>query len=107
MIRPMRATTIVALILGGLPLVVYPAVLVASFMGLAGHRTGNEAWWEIALANTFYLGTIAYPLLYIAGLIFALVMRKRERPRAGVVASVAPLAFLALLAIAAASVLEP
>jgi hypothetical protein len=105
MIRRMRAATIVALVLGGLPLIIYPAVLVASVMGLAGHRTGNEAWWEVALTNTFYLGTIAYPLLYVAGLVFALVMRKRGRPRAGVVASVAPLAFLALLALMAAATL--
>jgi hypothetical protein len=94
----MRAATITALVLGGLPLVAYPFVLVASVMGLAGHRTGNEVWWEVALANTFYLGTIAYPVVYGAGLVVALVMRKRERARAAFVAGVAPIAFLVLLA---------
>ena len=91
-------TIVARLVLGALPLLVYPGILVAGVMSLAGHRTGNEPALQMAIAQTFLWGTIAYPLVYFPCLVFALVMRKR-RERAALRASTIPFQFLALLAV--------
>jgi hypothetical protein len=41
-VHTMRGVMIVFLIFGALPLVAYPAAVIASVMGLAGHKTGDE-----------------------------------------------------------------
>jgi hypothetical protein len=48
------------------PLVIYPAVLLASIMGLAGHRTGDEPPRVLFVAYSFYILTIVYPVPTLA-----------------------------------------
>jgi hypothetical protein len=94
----MRGAMFASLILGALPLVVYPAVVIASVMGLAGHRTGDQAFWQMALVNAFYVGSVAYPIVYVAGAIASISARKRQQPRAALALSLAPLGYLSVLA---------
>jgi hypothetical protein len=93
----MRSRITLVLIAGGLPLLVYPAVVIASIMGLAAPRTGHEPALEIGIANSFYIGTIAYPLIYVACALIAIVMRQNGA-RAFKIGTV-PLAFLAMLGV--------
>lgn len=53
------------LVLGALPLIVYPFVLTADIMGLAGTRSGNDSVILILLSYAFYIGTMIYPLVYL------------------------------------------
>jgi len=93
----MRPKITIVLIAGGLPLLIYPAVVIASFMGLVAQRTGSEPALEIGIANSFYIGTIAYPLIYVACALIAIVMRQNGA-RAFKIGTV-PLAFLAMLGV--------
>lgn len=84
------------LIMGGLPLGIYPFVAIASLMSLAGHTTGEENAFLMAVARSFQIASLIYPVVYIACLIAALVIRKHSEVFAVRVASV-PLYFLGLL----------
>jgi hypothetical protein len=52
------------LILGALPLLIYPIIFMAGIMGLGGHRTGNEPLLLMLAAYSFLLTSLAYPLVY-------------------------------------------
>jgi len=52
------------LVLGFLPLLIYPGVLLAGIMGLAAPRTGHEPQLMIILFNAFLVGSLAYPVAY-------------------------------------------
>lgn len=47
-----------------IPLLAYPAVLLAGVMGLGGYRSGNESALLILVSRSFLLGTLAYPIVY-------------------------------------------
>ncbi len=92
----MRAATGFFLFLGALPLVIYPFVLLANVMGLAGHRSGNEPFALVLLSYAFYLGTTAYPVVYLVCAGFAIVGAIRK----GKIAlgfAFAPIGYLLLL----------
>jgi len=52
-------------VLEGLPLLIYPFVLLANLMSLAGHWTGNESIFLIAVVLLFIIMSSAYPLSYL------------------------------------------
>lgn len=52
-------------VLEGLPLLIYPFVLLANLMSLAGHRTGNESVFLITVVLLFIIMSSAYPLSYL------------------------------------------
>ncbi|AAN57299.1 hypothetical protein HRJ35_00585 [Shewanella oneidensis MR-1] len=53
------------LLLGGLPLLSYPFVLLASLMGLAGQSKVKVHWFYWLMNKSFLWGTIAYPVVYL------------------------------------------
>ena len=53
------------LLLGGLPLLSYPFVVLASLMGLASRTTIKVHWFYQLMNKCFLWGTLAYPLVYI------------------------------------------
>lgn len=84
------------LIVGALPLLVYPAVFLASIMSLAGHKTGREPALQMLVARSFQISTLLYPVVYIVALIAALLLRNRAADLAGKVATL-PLWYLGLI----------
>ena len=53
------------LLLGGLPLLTYPGVLLASLMGLASQSSIKPALITRLMNQCFLLGSLAYPAIYI------------------------------------------
>lgn len=93
----MRFATITALILGGLPLLLYPFVFLAGVMSLGGHRTGDEPLLLMAVAYVCVLGSLVYPVVYGCCLVATFVKKKQAKERAALWMSVVPLVFLVLL----------
>ncbi len=91
----MKIIGTVALVLGGLLLLLYPFVLLADVMGLGGGQNGiTSLTWETVTIYIFYYGTLAYPLVYIPCLILAVVMGRKEKDGLALLFSVMPLLFL-------------
>jgi hypothetical protein len=84
------------LIVGGLPLLLYPFIAIASAMSLGGYSTGTERTLLMIVARGFQIGSLVYPLVYVGCLIAALVVRKKKESAAATIASV-PLWFLGMV----------
>lgn len=85
-----------ALVAGGLPLLVYPAVLLAGIMSLAGHRTGEESSLLVVISSTALLSSLLYPMVYVPCLLLAISrLRHGGSPS---LPSLAPLVYLAAVA---------
>lgn len=87
------------LVLGALPLLCYPFVLLANLMTLAGHRSGHESLGLMVAVYAFLIGSTAYPLVYFLCFGFVIVRLKEKKVRAAIRYSAAPLLYIALLAI--------
>ena len=96
----MRYKITLPLIAGGLPLLVYPAVLLAGIMSLAGERTGDEPpALLMAIVTSFLIGSIVYPLVYVPCAVAAVRKAKKQEAALAFKISMVPLIFLAVLAI--------
>lgn len=84
------------LILGALPLAIYPFVLLANIMGFAGQRSGNESLVLILISYAFYIATTAYPLVYLFCVGLAIVAA-RKKSNAALGFAFAPIGYLLLL----------
>lgn len=81
------------LVIGAIPLIAYPFIMLASLMGLAGRSTVKVPMLCIVMNAFFLWGTLAYPLVY--GLMYYLSGRHREE--AGLMYASFPLIFIGLL----------
>ena len=81
------------LLLGGLPLLSYPFVVLASLMGLASRTTINVHWFYRLMNKSFLWGTLAYPLVYIP----CYWLARAENGSSSLAYATLPLLFLALL----------
>ncbi|MEE1981489.1 hypothetical protein [Shewanella xiamenensis] len=81
------------LLLGGLPLLSYPFVVLASLMGLASRTTINVHWFYRLMNKSFLWGTLAYPLVYIP----CYWLARSENSSLSLGYAALPLLFLALL----------
>jgi hypothetical protein len=95
--RLVRIATFIALLVGGLPLLAYPAVLLAGVMSLAGHRTGNEPSMRMAVASVCLIGSLIYPLIYGPCLVAAVATVRRANGRFSCGLSIAPIVYLVVL----------
>ena len=93
----MKVLGTIALFLGGLLLLLYPFVLLADVMGLAGFKSGAPLTLEVVTIYIFYLGTLAYPVIYLPSLIITMVMRAKDKELAGLVFSILPLIYLLII----------
>jgi hypothetical protein len=55
----------VLFVIGGIPLCVYPFVLIANLMSLAGYRAGNVNILSVVVVYLFIFVTSTYPLTYL------------------------------------------
>ena len=84
------------LIIGALPLLIYPCIAGASLMSLAGQTTGEVPVLLMAVARAFQIGSLIYPVVYLGSVVAALVTRKKNEEISAKIALV-PLWFLALV----------
>lgn len=94
----MKPWILASQILAGLPLLVYPFLLLANVMSLAGERTPGDgkAW----LASRLFLwSSTAYPLVFMACFALAWAAQGRGDGKRALALSVLPLAYLLLVAL--------
>ena len=84
-----------SLVLGGLPLVAYPVLLIVSVMSLASPATNGEPMYLLLASRGFLLGALVYPAVYGGCLIAALTGKTPAAP------TVAALPLLYLVGLAA------
>jgi hypothetical protein len=92
-----KTCCVAALVIGGLPVTVYPFVFLTALMGLAGWREGTEITLSFALTLTLLFGALAYPLIYFpltVGSVWALV---KGREKTAFSLALCPLIYLFLL----------
>jgi len=88
------------IVLGFIPLLIYPGVLVAGIMGLAAPRTGHEPQMEIILGNAFLIGSVAYPVVYcICAWISETLHEKSKSERLAEALAFVPLVYLSVLSL--------
>lgn len=57
-------TAYVPLLIGAVPLLIYPIVFLASVMSLGAHRSGDEPLLLMVVFAVFLMGALAYPIVY-------------------------------------------
>jgi hypothetical protein len=88
------------LILGGLPLMIYPFLLVANIMSLAGNPSSDPASLVVQLASQGFLwGSTLYPLVYILCALIAVVCSFGESDHIAVRFALIPIVYLAAVII--------
>ena len=88
------------LVLGFLPLLIYPGVLLAGIMGLAAPRTGHEPQLMIILFNAFLVGSLAYPVVYCpCAWISESLNEKSKSERLAEALSFVPLVYLSVVSL--------
>jgi hypothetical protein len=93
----MKTLATILNILGALPLLLYPFVVLANLMSLAGHRNGTESKLLITVVYAFLFGSLAYPLVYLVCRALSIGSMRRPDENAPVRFAAAPLAYLAFL----------
>jgi hypothetical protein len=94
----MKFVTHFMLLLGALPLLVYPFVVLANVMSLAGERSGNEPPLLMLVVYSFLLGSLAYPAVYVPCALLAVARVKKNDDNTAFWYVVGPLGYLLLLA---------
>ena len=79
------------------PLAVYPAVVLASVMSLAGHRTGDEPPGLLFVVNSFCILSIVYPAPAIACSILAWRDFKKLKGTRSVILALLPVLLLCVI----------
>ena len=93
----MKLAPCLLLVVGALPLLVYPPVLLANLMSLGGHRTGNESPGVSLVTYSFLLGSTAYPAVYVFSLLLVIARIRENRAKAALGYSIAPMFYFGLL----------
>jgi hypothetical protein len=92
-----RLKITLSLIFGGLPLSIYPGVLIGGLIGLASVWSGKEPLLLVVIAKSSIIGSISYPLVYLACLVAAVVMAINKRTAIAFKISLIPLVYLLIL----------
>lgn len=61
-----RTAIVVLWVAVSLPLVIYPGILMAGIMGLAGYVREGTPFLQVAVCKAFYWATLLYPLAWVA-----------------------------------------
>ena len=99
MSSPLFWIAVVFLILGFLPLPVYPFVLLADVMSLAAPRSGKDPLLLTVVSKLFQIGSLLYPLVYLPCLVAAIMRLMAHKERSAAIISAIPIAMLVVLAI--------
>lgn len=90
----MKTATILLLVFAAVPLLIYPFVLLANVMSLAGTRSGSEPMGQVLVSYAFLFTSTLYPLAYLICAILSVAAMKRGRERAGLYWGIGPIAYL-------------
>ena len=94
----MKPWIITMQVLGALPLALYPVLLLANLMSLAGQRTpGDDKVWSAS--RWFLWSSTAYPLAFASCVIAAWKMLGLGHQQKALMWSVVPLLYLALVGV--------
>lgn len=86
------------LLIGGLPLLVYPFVFLGGVMVIGGGvEWGNASAAYKVMLRSFFAGAMVYPLIYIPCAIKAVLMAKEGREESALKMCKVPLVLIALL----------
>lgn len=87
----------ILLIVGGVPLLIYPFILLANVMSLAGTKSSTPVpLMQTLIANAFLWSSTLYPLVYIGCGIAAIVCASGGHSAAAFKLSVVPLLYVVL-----------
>ena len=90
------------LVVGGLPLLIYPFILMANIMSIAGHRsTPPPPILQQLAAHAFLWGSTLYPIVYLGFASAAIAASRRGKSDKAVNMSLLPLVYLILVVAAA------
>ncbi|WP_166239694.1 hypothetical protein [Paenibacillus turpanensis] len=84
--------SLLLLIAGGLPLILYPFVMIANIMSLAGERSGNESMLLLLVVYAFIFLSSTYVITYLISVILY-IKKKSSRLKMAAI----PLIHLALV----------
>lgn len=87
------------LLVGFVPLLIYPWGLVVGVMMLSYLRAGDEPALLMAIVYCFFAGAVVYPLVYGFCAIAAIWKLKKQEAKLALKISLVPLAFLFMLAV--------
>jgi hypothetical protein len=73
-----KLAVVILLVLGALPLIIYPFVLLANVMGFAAPRSGNESFSLVLISYLFYISTLVYPIVYLGCAGFAIAWLRKK-----------------------------
>jgi hypothetical protein len=87
------------LVIGGLPLLIYPALLIANIMSLAAKPAPNDHAPILLylFANAFLWGSTLYPVVYVFSASTAIAVLKKGNPNKASLVALLPLLYLALV----------
>jgi hypothetical protein len=97
--RAIRFKTAFSLIVGGLPLILYPGALIGGLISLSGVWNENESLLLIVVVKSCLIGSISYPLIYITSAVVSVVMARRQRIAIAFKISLIPLIYLLILSL--------
>jgi hypothetical protein len=97
-----KIATIACLVLGGMPLIVYPGVIVADVMALAasGGHLRLPASLPEWLNGYVIIGATIYPAIWVPALVRSILLIRRASEASALRISLIPLAFLVTLPLA-------
>ena len=87
----MKLSTRYLLILGGLPLLTYPIIVIMALFGTLAHRSGNESTPLILVMNSLLFGSFAYPVVYGFCYVIATAKVELKEQKAAVWYAIGPL----------------
>jgi hypothetical protein len=97
-----RTLATILLLLGAIPLVIYPGIIFANVMALAasgGHLRPPASLVE-CLFTYVIVGATTYPIVWLVALVRSIILIRRGREVAALGTSLVPLVFLATLPLA-------
>jgi len=86
-----------SLILGGLPLIIYPFILLADVMSLAAPRSSGDRKLLSFVSRAFQIASLLYPAVYVGCVRLALGSQRAGREWLAVAASALPLLYLVMV----------
>ena len=87
----------ILLIVGALPLLIYPFILLANVMSLAATKTSTPVRPLQNLTSTAFLwSSTAYPIVFVVCLLAAIASSRSAHGTAALMFAIVPLAYLAL-----------
>ena len=95
----MKIVSIIALALGGVPLLIYPFVLLADVMSLAAPKSGKHSTLLTVVSRAFLWTSLAYPIVYMLCVSQTRLMLKKMQEEAALGFSVVPLGYLVLVVV--------